>query len=135
MTTVPIPKNKLASAGANEAAIRRLKLQARIMIILAGCVIALLITILVIFFFFDEKYAAYSLVSDEIQRKYGGGVMSYTDSEATWVGLASLEPKKYSVRVYSIRPDGSTRMCGGMVLKDPTTKELVLESADCYGGP
>lgn len=97
--------------------------------------VALLITILIIFLFFDEKYAAYSLVSDEIQRKYGGGVMSNTDPEATRVGLASLEPKRYSVRVYSVRADGSTRMCGGMVLKDPSTKKLVLESADCYGHP
>ena len=81
---------------------------------------------------FDERYQAYSLVSDAIISQYGGGVISYSDEEATRVGLLSTVPVRYSVRVYRIRPDGSTGMCGGQVLKDPATKKLVLELANCY---
>lgn len=100
--------------------------------ILLGLLGLLIATFLILFFFFDKQYKAYSLVADEVQSKYyGKGVMSYTDSEATRVGVVPGDPKTYHVYVYLITDDGSTRSCFGVVVEDPATKELKVKSASC----
>lgn len=100
--------------------------------ILLGLLGLLIVTFLILFFFFNKPYKAYSLVADEIQSKYfGKGVMSYTDNEATKVGVVPGDPKTYHVHVYLITDDGSTRPCFGVVVEDPVTKELKVKSASC----